>query len=184
MPQYNPLDKNFTERRRNKYAVVLYLPQSVENIILPIRERYDPLNSMVSAHITLVFPFETNQSMDDISHIIKKETDLQSPLAIELDSIGDFYPSSPVIYWNVKRNNELNELYYRLYSGLEVPIPFKNYIPHVAIAREISNHRVILVKEEIISYLPYEKFHAASIDLVTPLVNGKWVSVRTFTLSG
>ena len=96
----------------------------------------------------------------------------------------DFYPRTPKIFWNVKAGEELSELYFRLYTGLEQPIPFKQYQPHVTVAREISYHRVLLIKEKIVGYLPDESFEAEKIELISPLPNNRWVSVRTFPLSG
>lgn len=172
------------ERRRSKYAVVLFLPPALDNIIAPLRERFDPLYNMIPSHITLVYPFETNRSLDELNAAVRAETEGRKPILVELDSIGDSYPDSPVIFWTVRPNPQLSELYYRLYSRLEMPIAQKQFLPHVTVAREISHHRVIIVKEKIVTYLPREKFHASSIDLITPLVNDKWVSVRTFPLSG
>ena len=175
-------EDNFQERRRNEYAVVIFLPRELNSVVAPFREKYDPIYNLVDAHITIVFPFDTTKSLEDISELIKMETDNFKKVLIELDSIADFYPKTPVIYWEVKKNEALCEMYYRLYSRLGIPIPFKELIPHVTIAREISYHRVVTVKDAIVSYLPSENFHAASIDLLTPLVNEKWVSVRSFSL--
>jgi hypothetical protein len=54
----------------------------------------------------------------------------------------------------------------------------------VTVAKEISDHRVVLVKEKIVPYLGEESFEAETIDLIAPTANKQWVSVRTFTLSG
>ena len=172
------------ERRRNKYAVVIFLPPSLNRVTVPLREQYDPLYNLVASHITLVFPFETNRPLDDIAGMIQRESEKQESFLIQLDSVGDFYPKTPIIYWNVKENTQLYELYYRLYSSLDMPIPFKQYMPHVTVANEISQHRVIIVKEKIASYLPRERFYAGSMDLITPLVDERWVSVRTFPFRG
>lgn len=176
-------ENNFTERRSNTYAAVIYLPRELNATIAPFREKYDPFFDRVDAHITLVFPFDTTRTLDEISTPIKHEAEKHKSIDIELQSIADFYPDSPVIYWEIKKNEQLCDLYYRFYSCLGLPIPVKDYIPHVTIAREISSHRVINVKDAVASYLPQEKFTAVSIDLVTPLMNGKWVSVRNFSLA-
>ena len=179
------LDKYYEkipERRNNSYAVVIYLPKTLDDIVAPFREKYDPLYNLIAAHITLVFPFESNQSLDDLSSSIKSAVEGLNSFEIELDSIGDFYPNAPVIYWDVNDCQILHDLYYRLYSKMSLPIPYKHFSPHVTIAREISDHRVVTVKDAIVSYLPNEKFVASSIDLLTPLVNERWVSVRTFNL--
>ena len=171
------------ERRRNSYAVVIYLPKTLDDIVAPFREKYDPLYNLVAAHITLVFPFESNLSLDNLSTSIKSAVEGLNSFEIELESIGDFYPTSPVIYWDIKECQMLHDLYYKLYSDMSLPIPYKNYMPHVTIAREISNHRVVTIKDTVVSYLPNEKFIVSSIDLLTPLVNDRWVSLRTFNLS-
>lgn len=170
------------DRRRVKYALVLFLPAVLDDLISPIREKYDPIYAGIPAHIKLVFPFETTQSLDDLAAIITEETKKRKAVTVELESIGDFYPVSPVIYWSVKQNEALNELYFALHSRLDLPIPHKKFTPHVAVARELSDHRVLPVKEAIVSSLSRERFKADAIDLVTPLVDNKWVSVRTFSL--
>ena len=184
MENFFTFDGALEDRRRNKYAVVIFLPPALNEAAAPLREQFDPLYNLVASHITLVFPFVTNRPIEELAGVIKSEADKQQSFLIQLDTVGDFYPKAPIIYWNVKENAHLYELYYRLYSGMGVPIPYKHFTPHVTIAREISDHRVMIVKEKIASYLPREKFYAGSIDLITPLVNERWVSVRTFPLKG
>lgn len=176
---YYRKDKN---RRSIEYAIVVYLPKELDDIVIPFREKYDPDYNLIASHITVVFPFETKHPLDELSDVIKEEVKRIKPFEIELESIGDFYPNAPIIYWVVKDNKTINELYYNLYSKLNLPIPFKKYIPHVTIAKEISDHRVETVKDAIVSYLPNEKFFATSIDLITPLVSDRWASVRTFNI--
>ncbi|MCK4574352.1 MAG: 2'-5' RNA ligase family protein [candidate division Zixibacteria bacterium] len=171
------------ERRHVQYALVLFLPAVLDDLISPIREKYDPVYSQMPAHIPLVFPFETTRSLDDLASVITDEMRLHRAITVEMDSIGDFYPGSPVIYWSAMPNETLNDLYYSLYSRLEIPIPFKKFKPHVVVAREVSSHRVLIVKEAIVSSLSQEKFTADAVDLVTPLMDNKWVSVRTFSLA-
>jgi 2'-5' RNA ligase len=166
------------DRRHKKYAVVIFLPHELDLLIAPLRERYDPIYNKVSSHLTLVFPFESTRSIDDLVETIREVIGQKNPFDIELESIGDFYPRSPFIYWRTKDNRHLHELYIELYLKLGMPIPRKNYIPHVTVAREISDHRVVMVKDKIASYLPHEKFSALAVDLVTPLPDERWVSVR------
>lgn len=172
------------ERRHHKFAVVIYLPGDLEKPIARLREKYDPFHNLVAAHVTMVFPFESQRSLEDLTAILSSELALESQFSVSLDTIGDFYPISPVIYWNIKDNERLRELYFRLYSRLGLAIPFAEYKPHVTIAREISHHRVMLVKDKIVDYLSAESFDVAAIDLVTALPGNKWVSVRTFPLIG
>lgn len=180
---YDYFPESKPQRRFDRFAVVIFLPSHLDEIIAPLREKFDPIYNLVASHITLVFPFESDRSLEELTAVIAAETKNQNSILIELNTIGDYYPRFPVIYWNVKKNEDLSNLYYRLYSRLELPIPHKEYQPHVSVAREISNHRVMLVKEKIVSYLPNERFYTNKVDLITPLGESKWVSVRTFPLS-
>ncbi|MEA2030279.1 MAG: 2'-5' RNA ligase family protein [candidate division Zixibacteria bacterium] len=164
------------------YALVLYLPEELDKIVTPLREKFDPLYDQIAPHVTIVFPFESGESLEELTAIIKKELENEQELLIELDSIIDFYPHSPVICWKIEKNERLTSLYYRLHSKLGLTVPFKEYKPHVTVAQEISDYRVMLVKEQIFPYLPNESFRAKSVDLITPLIDKKWVSVRTFPL--
>ncbi|MEK7774698.1 MAG: 2'-5' RNA ligase family protein [Candidatus Zixiibacteriota bacterium] len=177
-------DQTLSERRRKKYAVVIFLPEHLDNIILPVRERFDPLYNLVPSHISLVFPFESDLFLDELAPLIKAETEKQKKLIVHMNSIGDFYPKYPIIYWDVMENPDLKNLYFRLYTALSLSVPYKQYQPHVTIAREISNHRLMLVKDDVAPYLPTERFETSSVDLISPLAGAQWVSVRTFNLNG
>ena len=182
MYNYFYQEQNIEDRRQNKYALVAYLPLELDKIITPIREKYDPLYEHIASHVTVVFPFETDRPLDELAGLIGYETSTEMEFNLKLGSIIDFYPKTPVICWEVKKNERLKSLYYRLYSRLGLTLPFKDYQPHVTVAREISHHRVLLVKENIVPYLPDEKFVTHSLDLITPLAEDKWVSVRSFPL--
>lgn len=181
--QRDSITGKITGPAKSSYAIVIFLPSHLDELIYPLRQKFDPLYNKVPGHITIVFPFETTMTLNDLSTVVKQELQSVRPIEIELESIGDFYPISPTIYWKLKTCEPIKMLYHTLHTKLELPIPYKQYIPHVTVAREISNHRVMLVKERIVPYLPNEKFIAHSIDLVVPIAYEKWVSVRSFSLS-
>lgn len=174
---------NFNKDYRPKYAVLIFLPSHLDLLVKDLRERFDPDYNLIASHITLVFPFETLTPLDEIMSAVHRAIATIKPFKIELSSIDDFYPELPIIYWKVKENLYLNELHKNLYTSLELVLPSKKIIPHVTVAKEISYHRVIFVKEQIVSYLPDENFVVETIELVTPLVSQNWVSVKTFHLS-
>ena len=169
-------------QRKRTYAVVVLLPQHLDELIYPIREKFDPDYNRVPGHVTVVFPFDSKSSFNELSALLSYQLQNVQPFEIELDSIGDFYPHSPIIYWQVKPCEVLQKLYRNLHAQLELPIPFSNYLPHVTVAKEISSHRVMLVKERIVACLPQGKFKVLSLDLIIPIVGDRWVSARTFSL--
>jgi len=169
-------------QRKRTYAIVVLLPQDLDELIYPIREKFDPDYNKVPGHVTVVFPFDSKASFNELSAVISYQLQNVEPFEIELDSIADFYPRFPIIYWQIKPCEALQKLYRNLHTELDLPIPFSNYLPHVTVAREISGHRVMLVKERIVPGLPHEKFSVLSLDLIIPIVGDRWVSARTFSL--
>lgn len=165
-----------------EYAVVIYVPERIERFIRPLREKFDPDYDMVAAHITLVFPWESVMPASDFAGVIAEEVKQLGPLTVKLDSVGDFYPGTPIIYWRVVPNDSLTQLHRQLHGRLDQPLPFKDFIPHVTVGKEISPHRVMLVKDQIASYLPSESFEVSAVDLVSPVADQNWVSVRTFPI--
>lgn len=176
-------ERYFEDDDAATYALVIFLPRDLDRFTVPLREKYDPIHRAIPSHICIVFPFQHNGPVDDLAAQIGEELEHAPAFSIELDSIGDFYPKVPVIYWKVRENQMLSTMYYKISARLQLPLPHRQYIPHVTIAREISSHRVLLVKEKIVPYLPTESFMCRKIDLITTLPGNRWVSVRTFTLS-
>ncbi len=176
---HNP---NLINRRHNQYAVVLFLPSELDAVVSPLRAKYDPDFTLIESHVTVVFPFHSDAPLEEICDLISRETKTHPSIDIELDSMGDFYPISPVIYWAVRENAQLKGLNSRLYSRLGLSAAHDDFVPHVTIAREISPQRLMLVKEEIIPFVANEKFFAERIDLVAPLGDRRWVSIRKFPL--
>ena len=175
---FNSIDPNTAMQK--EYAVVIFVPAQLERFVAPLRERFDPDYNLVAAHVSLVYPFMTQAQVEDLSTIVSEEVSRLGPLRLHMGSIGDFYPRAPVIYWEVKKCEELNHLHKRLYARLDLPLPHRDFVPHLTVAKEISNHRVVLVKDQIASYLPDESFEVKAVDLIAPLAGYRWVSVRTF----
>lgn len=178
---YHSADLSKTEM--NYFAVAVLLPDHLDRVIAPLRAQFDPDHAVIQAHVSVVFPFATRRSIHEVTDAMEGVVRLVPSLRVDLNSIGDFYPDFPLIYWEVKRNPLLDELYKSLYAKLDLALPYKTFCPHVAVAREISQHRVVLVKEQVVPYLFEESFMAPAIDLISPAVSRNWVSVRTFPLS-
>lgn len=168
------------EPKPSEYGIVAFLPPYLETIVRPIRERFDPEYSLIEGCVTLVAPFQTRRPLHEISDVVGRVAAQQQPVSLELDGIQDFYPEYPLIVWKLIVNPELNCLYKELYTSLDLAVPYRSFCPHVTVAREISQHRLMLVKEKIFPYLPRETFTLEAIDLISPIAEGNWVSVRTF----
>lgn len=181
---FNYFPENDDIPQVGQYAVVAFLPEGLNTTVEPIRRKFDPLVGVIDSHVTVVFPFANEMPIEKMGEVLQDEIEAKPPTPVRLATIGDFYPDAPVIYWAVEDNNLLRELYFRLYARLEMPIPRKDYIPHVTLAREISDSRLLQVKDEIVDQLPTESFRIECLDLIGLFPNQQWITLRKFSLGG
>ena len=178
--QYGYRDDSLETQGVRKYAVVIFLPDYLQKLVVPIRERFDPDYTLIEPNVAIVAPFNTERTLDEISKVIGRHVRSLVAPKIELNSLGDYYPRYPLIFWKLNPNPEIDGLCRSIYADLDLALPYRQFSPHVTVAREISEHRLMLVKERIYPYLPEESFVAKSVDLVAPVGGQAWVSVRTF----
>ena len=166
-----------------RMAVVAFIPNPLKSIVARFREKYDPDYAIIAPHVSIVYPFETDRSITEVADIVGGEIQKQPVMNIRFDTLEDYYPTCPQICWGIEANESLTQLYMGLYTALDIPLPYKEFRPHLPLAREISEHRLIFVKEKIAPYLPQETLTIEEVDLVAPMAGDNWVSVRTFFLA-
>lgn len=92
---------------------------------------------MINPHITLVFPFESTISNEELKTHIVEKVEVIYPIAIEL--INHIHNEGEYLFLNVEKGKEqVRELHDKLYKGpltkfLRSDIP---YIPHVTVGRK------------------------------------------------
>lgn len=180
---YGYRQEDTSPEKRMRMAVVTFLPDPLNSIVTKLREKYDPDYAIVGPHISIVSPFETDRPITEVADIVGREIQKQPVMELSFDTLEDYYPACPQICWGIKAHESLTRLYLGLHTALDIPLPYKEFRPHITIAREISEHRLIFVKEKIAPYLPRETLTVKEIDLVAPIARYNWVSVRTFFLA-
>lgn len=107
------------------------------DVIQGIREKYDPLANYIAPHITLVFPFESEQSTDELQeHLVHSLKGLQRFRILLSGVTGDFREG--YLFLNVKRgNDDIIDLHDRLYSGVLEPFLLRKatFCPHITVGR-------------------------------------------------
>ncbi|HHT7191297.1 TPA: 2'-5' RNA ligase family protein [Bacillus cereus] len=132
-------------------TILLFLKNISINEIEDIRQKHDPLFGLIPPHITIVFPFESSISNDELkSHVLNVSTRIEiieSELANRITSVGNY------LFLEVEKGKEqIEELHDKLYTGpllqfLRRDIP---YIPHVTVGRKESS----LLAAELARELP------------------------------
>lgn len=144
-----------------------------------IRRRHDPQQSLIGAHMTLVFPFETPDAETAAEHLAAIAAG-QGAIALRLSAYLAVRAAggrqSHVFLVPDQGRAEIEDLHDRLYSGpfadeLRHDIPF---IPHVTVAaREHHDEAEDLARElgrvGIAAWLPTLELVAFNGSIVTPL---------------
>jgi len=120
-----------------KRAIVLFPRFDNAQAIQRIREQYDPLANYIAPHMTLVFPFESDLSTDDVRAHISQALKGVKKFTVQLNGItGDFRDG--YLFLNVKQGNDnIIELHDKLYSGSLEQFLFRKvtYCPHLTLGR-------------------------------------------------
>lgn len=149
-------------------AIVIY--PNFENIhrINEIRQEHDPLHHYIDPHLTLVFPFASDHTKDEI--IEHMESQLKDIKPFELMLRGISGASDGYVFLDVKKGNDvIIEIHDNLYNGLLKPHHYRfiPYTPHITIAK-ISDDAVH--KNLVEALKDFDTEYSAVIDKIT-LVN-------------
>lgn len=135
-----------------------------------IREKYDPLYKHVRPHVTIVFPFESDITGEELQDHIKHALLGMKPFKLRLGGISG--EEGGYIFLNVLEGRGLIvELHRRLYTGIisEYNQPQFPYKPHMTIGRIHNQKEVIrdLEKHEIIN----EVFEDVVLEIAVEIID-------------
>lgn len=118
-------------------TILLFLNDMSINEIEDIRKKHDPLFGLIPPHITVVFPFESSISNDELKlHILKLSKGIQE---IEIEFANQITGEGEYLFLRVEKGQKqiekLHDLLYRgaLLQFLKEDIP---YIPHITVGRK------------------------------------------------
>jgi len=120
----------------SKRAIVVFPKAEGIRIIQQLRRQFDPLAHIIEPHITLVFPFESNLSTEDLQTHIRRTVQGVGPFPVQLQGITG--SEAEYLFLNVKRgNDQLIELHDRLYSGVlaDYLVVEQPFMPHLTVGR-------------------------------------------------
>ena len=115
---------------------ILIVPPAPDMIAVEgLRRRFDPLVQMIPAHVTLVFPFATEISDDDLKRHLT--TAMQGHRSFSFDLDGFSCTTDHVLFFNIGRGaDHVRELHNRLYTGpLGEFLSAQEFVPHVTVGR-------------------------------------------------
>ncbi len=134
-------------------TILLFLNDMSINEIEDIRKQHDPLFGLIPPHITIVFPFESSTSNDELKlHILKLSKEIQE---IEIEFANQITSEGEYLFLRVEKGQkQIEELHDMLYTGalLQFLKEDISYIPHVTVGRKESTELAAEVAKEIKSF--------------------------------
>ncbi|MGG0076671.1 2'-5' RNA ligase family protein [Bacillus wiedmannii] len=134
-------------------TILVFLNNMSIDKIENIRQKHDPLFGLIPPHITIVFPFMSNISNNELkSHILNLSRGvgkIEIEFANHITSVGNY------LFLKVEGGKkQIEELHDMLYTGpliqfLKEDIP---YIPHVTVGRKESAELAAEVAKDIHSF--------------------------------
>lgn len=111
------------------------------DVINDIRKKYDPLVDLVSPHITLVFPFNSELTNDELNLYLEEYLKSVQPFKIELQGFSrqeDKYGN--YLFLNVVKGiDEIKNIHNMLYKGkLKQFNTGYAYVPHMTVGKVSS----------------------------------------------
>lgn len=123
-----------------KRAIILFPSFYNINTIRSIREKYDSHANCIAPHITIVFPFESDISMDELKRHFNEVLKGAKKFSVKLkDFTGDYRDG--YLFLNVKKGNDpIIELHDKLYTGILERFLYRKvtYCPHLTVGRLIE----------------------------------------------
>ncbi|PFL24666.1 2'-5' RNA ligase [Bacillus cereus] len=118
-------------------TILLFLQNMPIDEIESMREKHDPLFGLIPPHITIVFPFESSISNNELKlHILKVAKGVHP---IEIEFASRINNEGEYLFLEVGRGKEkIEELHDRLYTGFLLQFLRTDiaYIPHVTVGRK------------------------------------------------
>lgn len=128
-----------TQRR----AIVIFPSAQDMAAVESMRQRFDPLADSIPAHITLVFPFESQMTDAELKAHVEIAVEGFKGFEIGLSEITA--SEDEYLFLNINRGrDEIVELHDRLYTGRlsnQLSSSFR-YVPHVTVGRFAESHEL------------------------------------------
>lgn len=106
-----------------------------------IREKYDYLHNCIEPHITLVFPFESDLTFEDIYSDLVSLLHEVKPFIISTSDLVGVNNHGYYLFLNIEDGNQIiKELHYKFHEGILLPYQSEwtkdgSFEPHITVGR-------------------------------------------------
>lgn len=152
------------------------------DIIHQLRVKYDPLHFLIPPHITLVHPFISYLTIEELQDHVKKAVREIKPFKVRLHGFSGAYDD--YLFLNVKQGNDrLIQLRDNLYQGALAGYLYKKtpYIPHITIGKfknDSALDEALKLTESV-----KDSFDTIITEIATEIIDDKEQSIIEFVVT-
>lgn len=138
--------------KKAERSILLFPEFQNMELIEGIRKQYDPFVSLISPHITLVFPFVSRYKEKDVKELVKEKSKAFSPFRLSMQGIVKYQENGEqYLFLQVKEGaEEIRRLHDSLYQGMlaafKKDIP---YVPHMTVGKLSSAEELDTAWEQV-----------------------------------
>lgn len=165
------------------YFIGIRLPKKLEEACEHYRRAFRAPRTI--AHITVVAPFNWDQSVAELHELLKEAVQPLAPFLIRGSGLGSF--GTRVLFVNVTLSEELLQLHKNLTAGLQgagVKVDRRPYHPHITLATRLSPVRFYRYKQELEGFSPSYAFPCTAISLFEFTADRRWEEQAQIALPG
>jgi len=120
-----------------KRSIILFPKLKNKKIIQSIRAIHDPLYNKIEPHITIVFPFESDLTSEELRKHICNNTKGISLFEVSFNSFSGSFIEGYIFLDCVKGNDEIIRLHDSLYTDILAKYIFNEtpYFPHITVGK-------------------------------------------------
>ncbi|MFB5661430.1 2'-5' RNA ligase family protein [Alteribacillus sp. HJP-4] len=166
-----------------KYGVAFFPSKEIQDLANSYRMRYDTHYSWIPPHITLRYPFEASESIEETITNIQEIAAAAAPFPMTIYKADTFHPKENKIFFKIKPNETLMNLYSALNDEPKTSLGKQHeFTPHLTIAQDLTDDEHF----DVLGRLQMKDIHHEEIidriQLLYQLDNGSWTVYETFRL--
>jgi 2'-5' RNA ligase len=180
---------------------VIWPDAETQGSVNEIRKRYDPHFKLIAPHITVIFPTQTEISLEDLRIRLTNALEGCRPFGVTLNrvsSVNLLAPDWPVetsallAYANAKNaifllagkgSKEILDLKNRLSAALGLDTPLGQYPPYLTLGQTLSDEAYQAALESLAEYAPSYSFPVNGFDLLIEAAPEGWQTAHRFEFS-
>ncbi len=169
------------------YAVVVYLHGPLAQVVNRLREQLNPEYAGKSAHVTVLPPRPLVISEEAATEEARAQCTGWEPFELAFGSVQTFLPVNGVVYLGLEQGTEqmrhLHQTLNRGYLACKEPL---EYIPHIAIAQDLTEQRILdvfaSISSEFAAYRGPRRHLVTALTFVRQSASGDWIDLAELQL--